>query len=53
MDENKLMIEASIYGLKGKSYPSVAEAYTAARSSAAQKDLIFVGGSTFVVAVVI
>ncbi len=53
MDENKLLNEASIFGLKGKSYPSVGEAYTAARSNASQKDLIFVGGSTFVVAEVI
>ncbi|MBI5009264.1 MAG: hypothetical protein HZB98_06380 [Bacteroidia bacterium] len=53
MDENKLMKEASQNGLKGKSYPSVGEAYTAARSNASQKDLIFVGGSTFVVAEVI
>jgi dihydrofolate synthase / folylpolyglutamate synthase len=53
MDENKLMKEASLFGLKGKSYSSVEEAYTAARLNANQADLIFVGGSTFVVAEVI
>jgi dihydrofolate synthase/folylpolyglutamate synthase len=53
MDENKLMNEASLYGLKGKSYSSVEEAYIAARLNANQADLIFVGGSTFVVAEVI
>lgn len=37
-------------GLDGKSYATVAEAYTAAVEDASSDDLIFVGGSTFVVA---
>jgi dihydrofolate synthase/folylpolyglutamate synthase len=53
MDENKLMKEASMFGLKGICYPSVGEAFNAAKANAGQKDLIFIGGSTFVVAEVI
>lgn len=37
-------------GLKGKTFSSVSEAYTAARAEADAEDLIFIGGSTFVVA---
>ncbi len=37
-------------GLKGKSYDTVAKAYTKALDSAASADIIFVGASTFVVA---
>lgn len=53
MDEHKLMAEASRFGLRGRCYSSVAEAYKAARRDAAISDLIFVGGSNFVVAEVI
>ncbi len=42
--------KASKYGLKGNCYPTVAEAFSAARANAGVNDLIFVGGSTFVVA---
>jgi dihydrofolate synthase/folylpolyglutamate synthase len=45
-----LMTEASEYGLYGVAYPSVAEALDAARSAAGPEDMIFIGGSTFVVA---
>lgn len=37
-------------GLKGETYPTVAEAYEAALHDAAPDDLIFVGGSSFIVA---
>lgn len=40
-------------GLKGKDYNSVTLAFAAARSAAAKGDLVFVGGSTFVVAEVV
>jgi len=40
-------------GLKGKAYTSVAKAYSAARLSAQKEDLIFIGGSIFVVAEVL
>lgn len=38
------------FGLKGEAYPSVAIALEAAKKNATTQDLIFVGGSTFVVA---
>jgi dihydrofolate synthase/folylpolyglutamate synthase len=53
LDENQLMKMAAYFGLQGKSYPSVAEALTAARQHAGADDLIFIGGSTFVVAEVL
>lgn len=37
-------------GIEGSWYPTVAEAYAAARTAASADDTIFVGGSTFVVA---
>lgn len=45
-----LLEEAVKQGLKGEAYSSVAEALHAAKNKASGKDLIFVGGSTFVVA---
>jgi dihydrofolate synthase/folylpolyglutamate synthase len=44
---------ASINDLKGKAFTSVTEALTSAKNSADVNDLIFVGGSTFVVAEII
>lgn len=44
---------ASNFGLLGSSYDSVKKAYQAALATAKKKDLIFVGGSIFVVAEVI
>lgn len=41
------------YGLRGKAYSSVNEAYKSALKNANQNDFIFVGGSTFVVAEII
>lgn len=40
-------------GFKGEAYPSVARALKAARNNAQNEDLIYVGGSTFVVAEII
>jgi len=45
--------KAAQYGLNGKSYHSVNEAYKAAQLNASIKDIIFIGGSTFVVAEVV
>lgn len=42
--------EATKVGLQGKKYATVEKAYQAALDQAQQNDLIFVGGSTFVVA---
>ena len=53
LDEKMLQQEAAEYGLLGATYPSVAAALQAARNSAKRNDVIFVGGSTFVVAEVI
>ena len=53
MDEKKLQSLASVNGLKGKSYPTVAGAYKAARDNAGKDDFIFIGGSNFVVAEVL
>lgn len=49
----ELAQEAQQYELKGEAYASVAEAYQQALSKANPNDLIFVGGSTFVVAEVL
>ncbi len=45
--------ECTKYGLRGDVYGSVKEAYNAAISEATKDDLIFIGGSTFVVAEVL
>jgi dihydrofolate synthase / folylpolyglutamate synthase len=50
MNEKELAQKAAEFGLKGKSYLSVAEAYNDAKLNAGKNDLIFIGGSTFVVA---
>ena len=42
--------QACAHGLQGNIFESVSEAYHAALASAAANDLVFVGGSTFVVA---
>jgi dihydrofolate synthase/folylpolyglutamate synthase len=53
LDENQLMKMALFFNLHGSSYPSVANALAAARQNAGVEDLIFIGGSTFVVAEVL
>ena len=49
----ELAQEAQKYKLKGQAYASVAEAYQQALSHAQPNDLVFIGGSTFVVAEVL
>ena len=44
---------ASGYGLKGDAYPSVKEAFEAAKAASGAEDMIYVGGSNFVVAEVL
>ena len=41
---------AASFGLRGKAYATVKEAYEDAKRNASESDFIFVGGSTFVVA---
>ncbi|HDS06796.1 MAG TPA: bifunctional folylpolyglutamate synthase/dihydrofolate synthase [Bacteroides sp.] len=50
MDAIVLQAEAGKRGLKGRAFPSVEEAYRSARQRAQAEDVIFTGGSTFVVA---
>lgn len=50
LDASVLKEAASELGLKGNAYNSVSEAYGAALKSASEKDFIYIGGSTFVVA---
>jgi dihydrofolate synthase/folylpolyglutamate synthase len=50
LDEKELAQKATEFGLKGECYLSVQEAFNAAKLNAGKNDLIFVGGSTFVVA---
>lgn len=53
MDEKNLQKLAAGKSLKGESYPTVEEALKTAVGKAGANDLIFVGGSTFVVAEVV
>ena len=53
LDENVLAKKASLSGLQGKTYPTVKEALDYAKANAKTNDLIFIGGSTFVVAEVL
>ena len=53
LDEEELLKYVSAEGLKAKAYPSVKEAYIAAKEAAKKNDLIYIGGSTFVVAEVL
>ena len=50
LDAAILQVEAAAYGLKGAVYNSVSEAYQKAVVQAGIKDVIYIGGSTFVVA---
>ncbi len=52
-DAAELQAEALELGLSGTSYSSVREAYEHARAHADPQDLIYIGGSTFVVAEVL
>lgn len=49
----ELLEMASGYGLKGDAYPSVKEAFEAAKAASGAEDMIYVGGSNFVVAEVL
>lgn len=53
MPEIQLMNLAASYGLEGQSYNSVRKAFQSALKKATPDDLIYVGGSTFVVAEVL
>jgi len=53
MDETQLSEEAKKHGLFGETYQSVKEAYEAALTECNEDDMVFIGGSTFVVAEVL
>ena len=53
LDAEELSKIAFGYGLRGEVYHTVAEAYRHAREQAGAKDVVYVGGSTFVVAEVV
>lgn len=50
LNEDQLCGLAREAGLHGKTYPDVQAAFEAAKAASTEKDLIFVGGSTFIVA---
>lgn len=53
LEAHLLQEQATQFNLQGEVYPSVADALMAARQQAKDGDLVFVGGSTFVVAEVV
>lgn len=53
LDANMLLEKANNYGLKGNSFRSVNDALMAAMNDADSADLVFIGGSTFVVGEVV
>jgi dihydrofolate synthase/folylpolyglutamate synthase len=53
LDAGVMKTQAETHGLIGEAYPSVKEALLSAQKNAGIDDLVFVGGSTFVVAEVV
>ncbi len=53
LEAESLKQKGESFGLRGEAYPSVKAALAAAQKNAKENDLVFVGGSTFVVAEVI
>ncbi|NHA06824.1 bifunctional folylpolyglutamate synthase/dihydrofolate synthase [Mucilaginibacter sp. HC2] len=53
LDAESMQQQAASFGLHGNTYPSVKAALSAAQANATDNDLVFVGGSTFVVAEVV
>ena len=53
LEVEKLMAKSIEFGLLGKVFNSVPEAYAEALKTAGEKDLIFCGGSNFTVAEII
>lgn len=49
VNEKALQEKAALYGLKGEIFPTVHDAYKAAIKIASHNDVIFVGGSSYVV----
>lgn len=53
LDSEILMNEAMKYNLKGRAFPDVKSAFENALSCSSREDVIFIGGSTFIVAEVV
>jgi dihydrofolate synthase/folylpolyglutamate synthase len=53
LEAESLMEQAESFNLHGEAYASVKEALLSAQANAGENDLVFVGGSTFVVAEVV
>lgn len=53
LDAKILKQQAAVFGLNGNDFDGVKEAFAAAKKNAKPEDLIFTGGSTFVVAEII
>jgi dihydrofolate synthase/folylpolyglutamate synthase len=53
LEAESLKQEAGGFGLHGDTYPSVKSALQTARKNAGDNDLVFIGGSTFVVAEIV
>ena len=53
LDEKLLQSKAREYGLIGNTYPDVKSAVAAAKEKSSANDVIFIGGSTFIVAEVL
>lgn len=53
LDASSLKEQAEVIGLHGEAYASVPEALKAAQQAAGSNDLVFAGGSTFVVAEIV
>jgi len=53
LEAESLKQQAESFGLRGEAYPSVKAALVAAQKKATANDLVFVGGSTFVVAEIV
>ena len=49
LSESTLQLEAMKYGLNGSTYPTVREAYTECMHNAMRDDVVFVGGSSYIV----
>ncbi len=53
LDASTLQKKAIKFGLEGHTYPTVTDALAKAKKASSNNDLIYVGGSTFVVAEVV
>jgi dihydrofolate synthase/folylpolyglutamate synthase len=53
LNTSELIEKAKCLNIKGKAYTSVKKAFSSAKLSAKENDLVFIGGSIFVVAEVL